>query len=70
MSDQVHINGWLIEGAGVYWCGKSVHDFRPSWAEAVMFTRRQDAERVLFWVLPEEYRRTCRAAEHLIIGPQ
>lgn len=67
MTDEKKVQGWLIEGAGTYWCGKNLHDFRPTWGDAVFFTRYQDAERVLYWILPEEYRRVCRAAEHIIL---
>ncbi len=57
-------NAWLIEGGGVYWCGKSPNDFRLKHKEAVRFSRQEDADCVLHWILPEEYRRTCRVAEH------
>lgn len=59
--------GFVIEGAGVSWCGKSVHDWRADYREAVRFARQCDADAVLYWILPEEYRRTCRSSLHVWI---
>lgn len=61
--------GWIIEGAGVAWCGRSLHDFRPNYQDAVRFARERDAYLVLNWILPEEYRRVCRPACHLWVPP-
>jgi hypothetical protein len=55
---------WLIEGAAVYWCGRSPDDFGKDVAEAVRFSRQEDAERVLHWIVPEQMRRLCRTVEH------
>ncbi len=57
--------GYVIEGAGVAWCGKSLHDWRADYSNAIRFARHIDAEQVLHWILPEEYRRTCRVALHI-----
>ncbi len=59
---------WMIEGAGVYWCGRSMDDFRKDPNDAVRFSRQEDAERVLHWMIPREVARVCRTAEHLFIG--
>jgi len=56
---------WLIEGAGVYWCGRSPDDFQNKTEEAVRFARQEDAERVLGWIVPEQMRRLCRTVEHV-----
>jgi hypothetical protein len=58
-------SGWIIEGAATCWCGQSEHDFRQNYNEAVRFARYVDADRVLHWMLPEPYRRTCRVSEHV-----
>jgi predicted NAD-dependent protein-ADP-ribosyltransferase YbiA (DUF1768 family) len=56
---------WLIEGAGVYWHGRSADDFQTDVHDAVKFADRVAAERILHWMLPEQYQRTCRAVEHV-----
>lgn len=56
--------GYVIAGNHVVWCGRSVHDFRDSALDAVRFARQCDAERVLCWILPEEYRRVCGVRHH------
>jgi hypothetical protein len=56
---------WVIEGGGVYWCGRGADDFWSNVHEAVKFADQVAAERVLHWMLPEPYHRTCRATEHV-----
>ena len=58
---------WIIEGNGTYWSGRGIHNFERTWEDAVHFKRCQDAERVLYWLLPKEYQQTCRAVEHMMI---
>ena len=58
---------YVIEGNGVAWCGRSIHDFRHNFSEAVRFYRHADADIVLHWILPEEYRRVCRTTLHVWI---
>lgn len=59
------MTAWLIEGAGVYWGGRSLENFTPDLEEAVRFARQVDAERVLYWILPATVSATCRTAEHM-----
>ena len=56
---------WLVEGAGVYWCGRGKDDFLPDVHEAVRFHDQVSADRILHWMLPEQYHKTCRATEHI-----
>jgi hypothetical protein len=56
---------WLIEGAGVYWRGHSPSNFGADANDAVRFARREDAERILHWIVPESQRILCRTAEHV-----
>jgi hypothetical protein len=56
---------WLIEGAQVYWCGRSPNDFGKDVNEAVRFARQEDAERVLHWIVPEQMRLLCRTTGHM-----
>lgn len=56
---------WLIEGApGTYWIGRGTAEFGRDIADAVQFARMEDAERVLYWMVPEALRAVCRAVEH------
>ncbi len=56
---------WLIEGAGVYWCGRGPSDFGKDVEEAVRFARQVDAERVLHWIIPATVSIVCRTVEHM-----
>jgi hypothetical protein len=58
-------SAWLIEGAGVYWCGRGATDFSPNVDEAVRFSRQEDAERVLHWIIPATTSAVCRTAQHM-----
>ena len=56
---------WLIEGApGTYWIGRGRAEFGRDIQEAVQFARQEDAERVLYWLVPNAVSAVCRAVEH------
>ena len=52
---------WLIEGNGPrYWDGRNLETMVMDHNDAVRFARKQDAERVISWLLNKE----LRAVEH------
>lgn len=56
---------WLIEGASVYWGGRSPDYFVSNIDDAVRFSRYEDADRILGWIIPQQMRILCRVAEHV-----
>lgn len=63
---------WLIEsGSRTYWSGHSATNFTTDNSEACRFSRREDAERVIFWLIAAanpELSKALRASEHVWIG--
>jgi hypothetical protein len=55
---------WLVEGAAVYWTGRSADGFDPDITEALRFARYDDAQRVLYYIIPRQLQQLCRVAQH------
>lgn len=57
---------WVIEADGAYWDGRhaSAAGFDADPNNAVRFVRREDAERVKYWLL-KDYAFALRTTEHV-----
>jgi hypothetical protein len=48
-----------------YWDGRGPDTFSFDHLEAVRFVRKEDAERVLYWMIAKNRQAECRATEHI-----
>lgn len=64
MSEQF---GWLVElgcSPPKWWAGQNPYYFTTDANEAMRFSRREDAERAIGWLVAPGWREGCRALEH------
>jgi hypothetical protein len=54
--EEATVFAWLIERTdnGTYWDGRGIESWHPANEWAVRFARKEDAERVIYWLLANE----------------
>lgn len=56
---------WLVERDGSYWDGRGPDTFIRDHLDAIRFSRKDDGERMLHWLVREAIRPECVVTEHV-----